>query len=484
MKALRFVSQVSALLWLSLAAACGSPLVGLECRSGYDRCGAGCYDLASDNDHCGSCDKACGEGEQCVNMQCLAGPPGPDAGDADVPDDGGTEDDGGTVDGGVGDGGRDGGDMDAQLPEDAGSDGGAADADVDIDATLQDGGGDGGGGDDLDGGGDGAQGGEVDGASGDAAMPQPVLCSGDGSPADCICDLGQLKCGNVCVDSATDRENCGGCANVCAPEEYCAAGICAPLCEPPLSLCTSICVNLLENNSYCGSCDNACGVGAACIEGECVGRAVGHVVLMGHDMSQARTPMRTMVGNAVFLVRASPVRVLFYDEYTNGASRAGVSAAIQSASQALNRSYTLTTVTAPLVGAQLASADVFVIGAQHGATDEILRELGANWSAALSTFLFRGGVILVFDAGGANGGSQQILDAAGLLEVNARIPIPRSILRLETPSDAIAAGVSTEYQSEGESAGFDIAFDVTPASVVVRDPNTMWPVVVHSVVVD
>ena len=31
---------------------------------------------------------------------------------------------------------------------------------------------------------------------------------------------------------------------------------------------------------------------------------------------------------------------------------------------------------------------------------------------------------------------------------------------------------------------FDIDFAATPASVVVRDPSTMWPVVVHSVVVD
>lgn len=455
MNALRTLFCLGSSLAVSLLVACGSPLVGLECKSGYTRCGDGCYDLRSDEAHCGSCDLVCASGEQCSESMCLPG--GPDAGDGgdaggmdaglDASLDGG---DGAAGDGSLGDGG----DLDAR------SDARPGDGQVG-DAAGNDGGG-----------------------GGDGSVTLPALCTGPGSPADCVCGLGQIKCDNECVDPSTDRENCGGCDIACAAEEYCAAGICAPICEPPLTLCAPICVYLQENDAHCGMCNHACGAGAACIEGQCVGRAVGHIVLMGHDMSGVRPPMRTMVSNAVFLVRGSPVRVLVYDEATNPAARTGVSGAIQAGSIALSRSYTTASASAELVSAQLSSADVFVIETQHTATNERLRELGASWSAALDTFLFRGGVILVLDAGGSNDGTHLILEGAGLFNVNARVGIPRGLLDLETASDAIAAGVPTEYQSEGETAGFDVDLVANPATVVIRDPNSMLPVVLHKTVVD
>ena len=468
---------------LAFFAGCGSPLVGLECKRGYEQCGRACYDFRSDESHCGGCDMVCGAGQQCVESMCI-GAVLPDGGDPDAGDAGS-------------DSGLDAGDGATDARADADLDGRAGDADLDAQGDRGDGSSDGrvgdGGPDDSgdgaarDGGPDtGGDGGRADGGPGtDGGVQLPELCTGPSSPEDCVCDLGQLKCDARCVDSNTDPANCGGCGVMCEPEEYCAAGVCAPICAPPLTLCTNICVNLQDNNAYCGSCTTPCGIGAACIEGQCVGRAVGHVVLIGHDMSAARVPMQTMVGNAVFLVRGSPVRVLAYDEATNGASRAGVSAAIQSSAQSLSRSYTLTSATAERVSAQLGNADVFVVEAQHGVTDDdALRDLGERWSAALSTFLFRGGVILVFDAGGSNSGTHQILEGAGLLAETTRVAIPRRRLMLETASDAIAAGVPTEYQAEGESAAFDVDLVADPATVVVRDPMSTLPVVLHKVVVD
>lgn len=432
MNALRTVLVVTLLL-----VGCGSPLVGLECREGYTRCGDGCFDLRNDPTHCGSCGVSCGVREQCVENACVLRP----------------VQDGGAEDGGM----------------DASSDGGSnidAGRDASMDATVD---------------------AQADGGSGDSAVVPPPICTGPGSPPDCICGLGQQRCGDFCIDPQTDRNNCGDCGIVCATSDYCAAGVCSPRCLPPLTLCSDICVDLLTNDNFCGDCTTACEPVAACLEGECVGSAVGHIVVLGHDMSAVRTPMQTLVGNSVFLVRGSPARVLVYDAATTQASRDGVLTAIDVMAKKLGRSYQLTTAMAELVPLQLNSADVFVIMVQQGSSDEVLQALGQEWSAALGTFLFRGGVVVLFDAGGNNAGTYQILTGANLLgSATTRTPIPRSLLTLITPSDAIAAGMPTQYQSEGASA----VFSVDPATdhiVVVGDPNSrdidmnILPVVLHIV---
>jgi hypothetical protein len=227
-----------------------------------------------------------------------------------------------------------------------------------------------------------------------------------------------------------------------------------------------------------------CDPGAACIAGDCVGSAVGHIVLIGHDMSASRPPMRTLVGNAVFLVRSSPVRVLVYDAQTAPESRTGVGDAIRLSAQSLGRAYVETRAAEAEVTLQLSSTDVFVIDVQHGADNAQLQALGQSWSLALGQFLEQGGVILLFDAGGANDGTYQILGplGAGLLPIVSRQPRPNDQYRLVTPSDAIAAGVPNRYQSEGQSASFTIQPLAMPQPVVVvREPTplSMEPVVIH-----
>lgn len=450
---LRRATIALSLLGLLSLLGCGSPLVGLECREGFVRCGTSCVDLRSDEAHCGACAAQCGVAEQCIESSCVPERQLPDAGGPDT-----------------GDGG-----MDGSTPNDGGPN---------IDANLGNESG-------LDAQTDG-QGSGADSAAGDDAStvpPQPPLCTGPGSPTDCICGFGQLRCDLSCIDPNTDRENCGGCDVACTSEEYCAAGVCAPRCELPLILCADTCVDVRSNDQFCGRCDRSCldQAGSACIDGDCVGRAVGHVVLIGHDMSAVRTPMQTLVGNAVFLPRASPVRVLMFDASTTAPSKAGVTTAIDVMSQSLGRSYVLTTAMAELVGLQLSTADVFVINVQQGATDMALQALGTAWSAALDGFLFRGGMIVLLDAGGSNMGTHQILTAAGLLDPDAaRVALTgRPQLTLVTPSDAIGAGVPTVYQSEGESAGFEL--DATEGIDVVADPSTLdlgnapIPVVFHIV---
>lgn len=424
---------------------CGSPLVGLECRAGYTRCGDACYDLARDPAHCGSCEVACGAAQSCVASACVAAPEG----DGGSPGDGGTDDGGPAADGGT--------------PSDGGPD---------IDASLDGG--------DLDGGDlDGAAPGDG-GTQPDASVPVSVPCTGVGSPPDCACALGQLKCPLTltCVDARTDPANCGACGNMCLPSEVCAAGDCAPRCGT-LSLCGEICVDTAEDLAHCGGCGQACTAGAACIGGTCVGRAVGHVVMIGHDMTAARPPMRTMVGNALFLVRSAPVRVLVYEAQTAEGSKTGIADAMRLSAQSLGRTYTVTPAAAEQLTLQLSAADVLVVGPQQAASDADLQMLGTVWSTALRGFLRRGGVILLFDAGGANAGTYQILgpDGADLMPVTGRSAAFASRdLELVAFSDAIAAGMPSRYRSEGLTA----TFVVDPAvPVVVRDPISMLPVVIH-----
>lgn len=532
----RVILHSACVALVSFLSGCGDPLVGLECLDGYQRCGNGCYALVNDRDHCGGCDIACGVAEMCVQSMCMPAGPTADAGDAG---DGGGGSEGGTdagtdasrdadIDANL-DGGDasdlDGGGMDGSGG-DARSDTGTGDANLDArtgDATLN-----------LPDGAvllpdgaillpDGAifdpgDGGDEDGSTGDSGVivVPPPLCTGPGSPPDCICDLGTTKCGNVCINTNTDPQNCGGCVPAtppqvagvaCAADEYCNAGVCSLICTPPLTLCGGLCVDFQQDDANCGMCGMACGSAAACIAGDCVGQAVGHVVVVGHDMTVVTRPIRQIVANAVFLAPRTPVRVLAYDATTSLASRLGVNLAIQQGSTTIGRAYTLTTANPDSVTQQLGDADVFVIEVQQGATDTELLNLGALWSAALHTFLFRGGVILLFDGGpGMNAGTYQVLKAATegvspapvvpLFDATARVDITQRILGLvlANASDAVAAGVSTEYQSQGGTVGFVIdPMAVNPGKVVVQDPPSLMqmpattppnlPVVIHAVTV-
>ncbi|MDB4972678.1 MAG: Tryptophan synthase alpha chain [Myxococcaceae bacterium] len=547
-----------ALAALSVAA-CGSPVVGLECRDGFERCGLACYDLEVDNANCGGCNMACGEGQQCVAGACEFGYYAdggriPDGGPDGGPNDGGNNrgdggDGGDDMDARVADGG-DAGDMDANLGDAAvRTDGGGGDAGLDArtadasnpiqipdgatvlpdgaiilpdGAIFDPGAGDDGGTGLPDGavsnpGGDAGSddAGSDDAGESDSSLPPlpPPLCTGVGlptDPLDCVCDLGQTKCYPKCVNTLTDHDNCTGCGIVCAADEYCngVAG-CALVCTPPLTLCNGQCVDFSNDDANCGGCNNACGSAAACIPdnatmmGQCVGEAVGHIVVIGHDMTVVTRPIRQMVGNAVFLAPRNPVRILAYDAATAVPSRVGVSLAIQQSSAAIGRAYTLTTADPTNVTQQLGDADVFVIETQQGATDLELQTLGAGWSTALHTFLFRGGVILLFDGGAGNNGTYQILNSATapvvppaltgvpLFDATGRQPLSQRILSLVAAADAIGAAVPTEYQSQLNTVGFtDVPSGFgTKTTVVVKDvlsanPPTVppnLPVVIHTV---
>lgn len=415
---------------------CGDPLVGLTCRDGYSACGRACYDLQNDEQHCGSCDTRCSAGEMCVAGMCeIAGDGSVDAGD----------------DAGL-DGSLDGGDLDGEVGD------GAADG--------------------------AAEGGEGEGGAGDggfADVQLPPLCTGPGSPADCVCDLGELACELNCVNASIDLENCGACGNNCnatpppSGQYFCINGTCVLNCDPPLFVCGNACVDRQTDPNNCGACGNLCASGL-CDLGQCLDATAGHVIVIGHDMSNALPAAKRLAGNAIFLPAKQTVKGLVYAERSTQTAKNGVDLTIADMSAITGRTFKRTNATSALsVPFLLSQADVFVIVAQANASDDVLLKNGDTWSRSLNTFVRRGGVIVLFDASGKNAGTYQLLQQAGLFTAAERVKLSPRTVTIEAPGDALASFVPTRYQAQNETVGFD----TMEQTVVVRDTQSDLPVVIH-----
>ncbi|UJR80742.1 hypothetical protein [Sandaracinus amylolyticus] len=309
-----------------------------------------------------------------------------------------------------------------------------------------------------------------DGSTGDASM-------GDGG-GPVGCDLGEIECDGMCVDGRTDPSHCGGCDVVCDPGELCAEGVCTATCDPPLVRCGARCIDVSSDPDNCGGCGIVCASGI-CIDGECSDALAGHVVAIGHDYVTSRAGMRRLAGNAVFLARGSPARVVVFEGGSTAASRSGTDAAIQLVANGIGRTWDRIAVDDPEeVPLWLADADAFVIYAQTTSTDAELREWGASWSRALDSFVRRGRVVVMFETqSDTNAGTWQILDAAGLFACTGRIATTSPTIMVVEPSDAVALRVPLTYAYERET----VRFETTQPTVVCSDGT--GPVVVHRTIV-
>jgi adhesin/invasin len=101
-----------------------------------------------------------------------------------------------------------------------------------------------------------------------AALAVLLAACGGGEGGTPACPSGQARCGDACVDLATDAGHCGACPTACAATQVCADGACG--CAGSLSSCGTTCVDLQSSAVHCGSCANACPAGAACTAGACL----------------------------------------------------------------------------------------------------------------------------------------------------------------------------------------------------------------------
>lgn len=308
-------------------------------------------------------------------------------------------------------------------------------------------------------------------AGSDAGLDSSLV---DGGPR---CGLGELLCGTACVDPR-DGAHCGDCTTTCGAAEVCTAAGCMPSCGAETA-CGSRCVDLASDTHFCGDCATDCG-SDVCAASACVTPRDGHLVVIGHDYELRRMDMSRIVANAVLLPARSPVRVLAFEGDATAAGIAGTLAALADATGPGTIALTATSdVSAVPVG--LEQADTFLVYAQTGASDGKLREMGYAWGEALREYLDRGGVIVVLDAPSlTNGGTHQLLDAAGLFHATAtsELSSPRLVAATGHESDAVLVGVTFPYNGERHT----VRISSIDPSVIVTTGSA--PVVFHRVVTD
>jgi hypothetical protein len=166
-----------------------------ECKGSYDECGNDCVKLATDEKHCGRCNRRCAGNETCRDGRCE-----------------------GSGGGGVAD-------PCAGVACAAGEAccGGAC-VNLNTDSANC-------------------------GACG-TACPEDEACRFGGNCASCF---PQTACGGVCVDLDHDPDNCGACGLACDANEICGAGFCRT-CDALETPCVSECC---ASGSRCtnGACE-------------------------------------------------------------------------------------------------------------------------------------------------------------------------------------------------------------------------------------
>ncbi len=85
------------------------------------------------------------------------------------------------------------------------------------------------------------------------------------------CPPFETDCGSDCYDLRSDHENCGACGHACEPNQVCSGGICTSNCDPGLTNCDGSCVDLSTNTNHCGICGRACNDDEVCLSGNCTG---------------------------------------------------------------------------------------------------------------------------------------------------------------------------------------------------------------------
>src|SRR6266540_3735791 len=88
--------------------------------------------------------------------------------------------------------------------------------------------------------------------------------NGGAGTAGITCTTG-TACGQSCVNTATDNNNCGMCGNLCGIGQSCQASQC--VCQTGLILCNGLCVQ--SDANHCGTCTMTCSAGQVCSNNAC-----------------------------------------------------------------------------------------------------------------------------------------------------------------------------------------------------------------------
>lgn len=312
----------------------------------------------------------------------------------------------------------------------------------------------------------------------DGSVPEPPIACSEVASDECVCQLGEIRCGRECFAAGSDPEHCGSCDVQCQATQLCYAGTCVDECEPTQLRCGRACVDADQDPTNCGACGLTCASGI-CRAGSCADSFPGHVVVVGHGFAADDVEaIGRLLGNAVLLVDGDPVRVLAYDEFSDEAVVARIDATIDAAAAAKGRSWTKVRGSSLSIPFLLAYAEVLLVYPQTLATDDSLNKDAESWGLAMRTFAARGGVIVVVEGGAdRNSGTVNIL-APSTLGPARRVLRTQEDLVVVAPADSIATTLPPKYSPT--SGAF--AFEPDSTSAVVRAGRDGPPVVLHTTV--
>jgi len=197
----------------------------------------------------------------------------------------------------------------------------------------------------------------------------------------------------------------------------------------------------------------------------------------------------TLLGNAIFLPRRDPVRVLAYDENTPTAIKTSTDRAIRWAGERLNREVEIThsgdldTIETDLV---LSSYDVFLVYDQPQAASGELAAAGAQLATTLSAFTIGGGVAVMLSGATGVGEMGEFAAAAGLADIGVETPYS-SLAYVRSSADVIGIDVISPFQTLEASCTFATPeVPSTDTIFVVTDTapggDIGTPIVLHKVV--
>jgi hypothetical protein len=133
--------------------------------------------------------------------------------------------------------------------------------------------------------------------SGGCAARSANTANGCKCSADNACQNGTTCCGDACLNTRSDRANCGACGYACAAAQSCCNGVCVDMRTDPANCgrcggactangptcCNGICSDITRDGLNCGGCGRLCGPALLCScqpqngAGICVSRVNGDI---------------------------------------------------------------------------------------------------------------------------------------------------------------------------------------------------------------
>jgi hypothetical protein len=210
------------------------------------------------------------------------------------------------------------------------------------------------------------------------------------------------------------------------------------------------------------------------------------------DLAQTgqQHPQTVLLGNALFLSRRSPVRVLAYEEHAAAGATGRLVETLNYAVAASGRTYQISTAaSAAQVETTLRIGDyeALIVLDQPEAPAGVLGLTGSSWATPLDDFVRAGGTVIVLDGGGGVGEMGALTTSAGLFAIDGETALAQTdLVYNRAPSDSVGVSVLSPFRTLPDSCTFVTTAPADQATIFVVTDSAPGgslgrPVVVHRV---